>query len=176
MLYPMMLINYATPSLYEKGKLQPGLKLGDRSVANAIRGKVAQILNSREVVLNVGSHHGVEINMHFDILDVNLERILDPDTQQVIGSISRPKVRVRIAHVDDKLSIASTYKQITENVGGNLGVALDVGLVARAFLPPKWNTRYETLATDEKTWEDLDESASYINTGDPVVQVFESED
>ena len=30
-------------------------------------------------------------------------------------------------------------------------------------------TKYETLKTDEKTWEDLSESESYVKTGDPVV-------
>ena len=34
-----------------------------------IRGKVAQILNSRQLVLNVGSNGGVEEGMIFAVLD-----------------------------------------------------------------------------------------------------------
>lgn len=142
-------------------------------MVDVIRGKVARILNSREVVLNIGLQNGVELGMYFDILDSKLERIIDPDTGHPLGSVSRPKVHVKISYVEGALSIASTYKEVTVNRGG---VGVDIGVFARAFLPPRLGTRYETLRTSEKTWEDLDESASYINTGDPVVQVFASDD
>ena len=40
------------------------------------------------------------------------------------------------------------------------------------LMPPEWTTDYvETLKTEEKTWEDLDEEESYVKVGDPVVQV-----
>ena len=34
-----------------------------------IQGKVAQILNSRELVINLGSEQGVTLGMHFNVLD-----------------------------------------------------------------------------------------------------------
>lgn len=38
-------------------------------------------------------------------------------------------------------------------------------------------SRPVTLKTDEETWEALDESKSYVKTGDPVRQlVYEEED
>ena len=40
-------------------------------------------------------------------------------------------------------------------------------------MPPKYVNRPETLKTEEKTWEDLDETKSYVKTGDPVVEVLE---
>jgi len=40
-------------------------------------------------------------------------------------------------------------------------------------MPPKWVANYETLKTEEKTWEDLSEKESYVKTGDPVIQVFD---
>jgi hypothetical protein len=43
-------------------------------------------------------------------------------------------------------------------------------------MPPRWITKYETLRTEEKTWEDLDEKDSYVKVGDPVVQVIEEID
>ncbi len=43
-------------------------------------------------------------------------------------------------------------------------------------MPPKWVTKYETLKTEEKTWEDLDEEASYVKVGDPVIQVQQAEE
>ncbi len=53
------------------------------------------------------------------------------------------------------------------------GVAIDQ--VAQYLLPPKWVTKYETLKTDEKTWEDIDEEDSYVKIGDPVIEVLQDE-
>ena len=136
-----------------------------------IRGKVAQIINSREVALNVGSDHGVELNMLFDILTQKGFDIRDPDTDEVLGSVERPKARVKVVMVRPKLCVASTYKTRRVNVGG-VGIGLGrSGL----FEPPKWETRTETLKTEESTLEELPEEESYVSTGDPVVQVLEDE-
>ena len=48
----------------------------------------------------------------------------------------------------------------------------EFGMLSKALLPPNWETKYETLKTDEKTWEDLDERESFVKVGDPVVQVL----
>jgi hypothetical protein len=139
-------------------------------MAELIRGKVARILNSREMAINVGSKHGVIAGMFFDILDPKGEDIRDPDTLEVLGSIDRPKVRVQVTAVQEGLSVASTFKKKQVNVGGR-GIMAGQGL-SDLFLPPKYVTKYETLKTDEKTWEDLSEAESYVKTGDPVVQVI----
>jgi hypothetical protein len=135
-----------------------------------IRGKVARILNSRELAINVGSKDGVVVGMHFDVLDPKGEDIKDPDTGEILGSLERPKVRVQVVKVQDSLSVASTYKKHEVNVGGTGG--LGITGFAQLFMPPKYVTKYETLKTIEKTWEDLDEKESYVKTGDPVVQVI----
>ena len=44
--------------------------------------------------------------------------------------------------------------------------------LSNVLMPPKWITVHETLKTEEKTWEDLDEKDSYVKTGDPVIQVL----
>lgn len=139
-----------------------------------ITGKVARILNSREMALNVGSEHGVKEGMYFDVLDPTGEDITDPDTGEVLGSVTRPLVRVCVTKVMEKLSVASTFKRTQVNVGGH-GIGLETSF-ARMLMPPKWVTKYETLKTDEKTWEDLPESKSYVKSGDPVVQVLEKVD
>ena len=134
-----------------------------------IRGKVAQVLNTRELVLNIGSNHGVTSGMLFDVLDPKGEDIKDPDTDEVLGSVERPKVRVKVTRVQERLSVASTFKTRKINIGGH-GLDFSAGL-AGMLMPPKWVTEYETLKTTEKTWEDLDEQQSFVKTGDPVVQV-----
>ena len=138
-----------------------------------IRGKVARILNSRELALNIGSEHGVGLDMLFDVLDPNSENIQDPDTGKVIGSLYRPKVRVKIVDVQEELSVASTYRSKQVNLGGS---GQSIHAWAALLAPPKWIREHETLKTEEATWEDLDEEDSYVATGDPVVQVRNEED
>jgi hypothetical protein len=137
-----------------------------------IRGKVARVLNSRELAITVGKDHGVVPGMYFDVMDPKGEDITDPDTGDVLGSIERPKVRVQVVSTQDKISLASTYKKHQVNVGGRGGALAQLGPgLSDLFLPPKMITKYETLKTTEKTWEDLEEKESYVKTGDPVVQV-----
>ena len=145
-------------------------------MTDLIRGKVARILNSREIAINVGSDDGVSTGMYFDVMDQNFEDIRDPDTQELLGSIQRPKIRVKITKVQEKLSLASTYKARRVNVGGTAAFLLAPASLSRALMPPKWVMEYETLKTEEKTWENLEEEKSYVKTGDPVVQVIETED
>lgn len=134
-----------------------------------IRGKVARILNSREVALNIGADAGVATGMYFDILDPKGEDIRDPDTDDVLGSVDRPKVRVQVVKVLGRLCVASTYKKKRVNVGGmGFGAHDDF---TRVLAPPKYVTLFETLRTTEKTWEDLAPEQSYVKVGDPVVQV-----
>ena len=81
-------------------------------------------------------------------------------------------MRVKVTKVQERLSVASTYKTYEVNVGGS-GGGLSFGL-SNLLLPPQYVTRQETLKTSEKTWEDLDEKESYVKTGDPVVQIIGS--
>jgi hypothetical protein len=134
-----------------------------------IRGKVARVLNSRELALNIGSQNGVRKGMLFDVIDPKGEDIVDPDTGGILGSLERPKVRVKVISVQDKLSVASTYKKERVNIGG---VGIGTSAISQLFIqPPEYVTQYETLKTEEKTWEDISEEESYVKCGDPVVQV-----
>lgn len=144
-------------------------------MSDLLRGKVAKILNSRELVINLGSDHGVCEGMYFEVLDRKGENITDPDTGEVLGSIDRPKVSVQITGVEPRLAVARTYRSNRINVGGSgsgLSGLAGVDSIAKRLLPPKWVTKYETLKTDEQTWEDVDEGDCFVKTGDPVRQVI----
>ena len=131
---------------------------------DVIRAKVAKVLNSREIALNVGREHGVDIDMQFDVLDSRTDQIKDPDTGEVIGALNRPKVRVKVTVVGERFSVARTFLTREVNVGGTI----------RA---PSWNsverwiTEKETILTREETWEDLDPSDRYVSSGDVAIQV-----
>ncbi len=134
-----------------------------------IRGKVARVLNSREVALNKGLVDGIEIGMIFKILSHKGSEIIDPDTNELLGSVESEKSRVKITVVQDRVSVASTYRTRKINVGGS-GPRF---LTPRLFEPPKWETRVETLKTDEAPREELEEEDSYVQVGDPAVQYLE---
>jgi hypothetical protein len=134
-----------------------------------IEGRVAKILNARELVINRGSDDGVERGMRFEVLDPKLEDITDPSTGESLGGIDRPKVSVEVTRVAERLAIARTFRSKRRNIGGTGNFGLSS--LAKQFEPPKYQTRYETLKTDESTWEDLDESKSFVKTGDPVREI-----
>lgn len=137
-----------------------------------VRGKVARVLSTREVALNVGKEQGVQPDMIFDILSVKGADIRDPDTHEVLGTVDVRKARVKVNQVYDKVSVATTFRTRRVNVGGQ-GVGF-----SQLFQPPKWEDRVETLKTKggfESSSEALDEEDSYVATGDPVVQVIEVE-
>jgi hypothetical protein len=144
-----------------------------------IRGKVARILNSRELVINLGSNDGVIVGMKFDVLDPKGEDIKDPDTGEVLGSLSRPKVRVRVKTLDDRICVAATFRERQVNIGGVGTSPVDplgtVGVLSELLRPPKYVKKVETFKTDEKTWEDIEETQSFVKTGDPVIQVIEEQ-
>ena len=135
-----------------------------------IKGKVARVLNTREIAINKGSTDGVAVGMYFNVIDTCYSNIKDPDTKQVLGSIERAKVRVKIIDVQEKLSLATTYRTEKENTGPRISDFL---------LGSGWITSHETLKTGGKLGNqpnELDEEDSYVKTGDPVVQVSEAID
>ena len=131
--------------------------------AEPIRGKVAKILNSREVALNIGSDAGVLRGMVFEIRSPREEVIEDPDSGDVLGEVNLPKTRVKVNRTSSKFSVAATYRSKRVDVG-------DVGTLQ----PPQWETRYETLKLEgsfEIGSEPLDSWDSYVKVGDPAIQV-----
>lgn len=137
-----------------------------------IRGKVAEILNPREIALNIGSNDGVRSGMYFDVMDPKYQNIKDPDTGALLGSIEKPKIRIKVILVQDRLSLASVRKGRGAKLGGKLGFPL--GEFARALMPPEWVD--ETLKAENAPWEDIDEKESFVKRGDPVVQALSVEE
>lgn len=128
-----------------------------------IEGKVARILNTRELVINRGARNGVEVGMKFAVLDKKAENIKDPETGEVLGSVQRPKIRVRVIEVEDRMSVARTY----EMFGGTRGL----GTVDLSVLFLGEPARPRSLKTDETTWAPITEAESFVKTGDSVRQV-----
>jgi hypothetical protein len=137
------------------------------SINEPIKGRVAEILNSRELVINRGSKDGVTVGMKFAILEPKGENIVDPETEEPLGSVHRPKVEVRVESVQDRLAVAKTFRYRDRNVGG-IGVGSSS---LRLFEPAKFERIYDSFKSDQMTWEDIDETESYVKIGDPVEEV-----
>ena len=130
-----------------------------------ITGKVARVLNSREVALNRGANDGVEPGMVFRILSPDGFEVTDPDTGEVLGSVENVKFRVRVVSVQDRICVARTFKFKRINVGGD---GFTRKRSSKLFDPPRWVKRYETLKAEDAT-QDAD-SDEYVSIGDPVAQ------
>ncbi len=129
-----------------------------------IRGKVARILNIRDLVLNRGTDHSVYVGMEFVILNRNAQNIVDPETSKVIGSVPIAKTIVKVVSVQDELAIARTFRQSKGN-----------SLAALAIFAG--GPREETLRTKESTaQQELDEKDSYVKTGDDAVEVQDGDE
>ena len=140
-----------------------------------IKGKVAKIVDSREMVINVGQHSGVTIDMRFNILSPKRQDIKDPDSQEIIGSIERVKIRVKVTKVHDQISIARTYRKRKVNVGG-VGTLPSIDSWRDIIDPPKWIDQTEIIKTRESTLEQIKEQEDYVKIGDLVVQVLGDDD
>jgi hypothetical protein len=90
-----------------------------------IQGKVATILNERDLVINRGSLSGVKEGMIFAILEPTVE-ITDPDSGNSLGSITREKIRVKIIEVEGQFSVGKTYETYRSSLypASLLGVGL----------------------------------------------------
>ena len=134
-----------------------------------IRGKVARIINAREVVLNIGDDHGVRVGMSFDILTPKGFDIQDPDTGESLGTFQRAKNRVEVIQTQGRMSLASTY-----NDRWSVADALSEAFFGtRAFqTTTSRKNRFESLKAGGNAWEDVSDEGSYVSIGDPVVQVF----
>lgn len=139
--------------------------------AEPIRGKVAAIINRRELALNVGSEQGVAIGMRFAILNSKGVGITDPDTGEVLGDIPVAKTVVKVTRVDGpRLSTARTFRTIP----GTPGIADILAHTGNFVGTP---AHVETLSIDPSRRDvaELKDEDSFIKKGDPAVQAIGDE-
>ena len=129
-----------------------------------IEGRVAQVLNERELVINRGVAHGIVRGMTFEVLAEEPIRIIDPEDHAEIGVVDRPKVSVRVTDVHERFAICETFE--TRVVPGG-ALNFDNVSLARLFEPPR--TRIATLKAEESALPPpLSERESFVKVGDRV--------
>ena len=137
----------------------------------SIEGKVAAILNQRELIINKGDKDGVKQDMKFKVIELEVE-IKDPDTEEPLGTFSREKIRVKIGEVQAKYSVGRTYETYVVNVGGEGRGMFDIFDGFRRIAPRQEVTRVRTLRRDDITrFEPMGEESSFVIVGDLAVQI-----
>ena len=143
-----------------------------------IRGKVARVLNGQEIVINAGIVDGVTVGMDFNVMDPDDEDIKDPDTNEVLGSIERPKVKVRVIHTQEKLAVATpppSKERDTDILTDLTKSAIStLGPIARSIILTV--TPRKPYASSQETTETAhvpDNKDTGVKIGDPVVQIIE---
>jgi hypothetical protein len=128
-----------------------------------IRGKVAAILSKRELVLNVGTEHGVEVGMRFVILNRKGVDVKDPDSGEVIGTVEVPKTVIKVVRVDGaRISVGRTFRTIEGTPG------LAASIVSMTGRPARTETLDIEAGTSIKA--ELADVDSLVKPGDVALQ------
>jgi len=142
--------------------------------ATKLEGRVAQILNARELVINIGSEQGVKWGMKFAVLAEQPVEVRDPNTNELLDTVDREKVKVEVAEVREKITICRTYR--VQQIEGNMTYVRQ-SFMAEILgkgtpIPPR--EEVETLrASDSSLPPPLSEHESYVKINDRVIQIAE---
>ena len=137
-----------------------------RTSTGVIKGKVAGILNERELTVNIGSKGGVLVGMKFVVLADKPIDVVDPETKVKLGEVDREKVRVSATEVQERFSVCQTYRKIRTGgyFAGGFGILPDLMAPARE-VPETFKIKDASLPAP------LSEEESIVKIGDRVVQV-----
>jgi len=71
-----------------------------------IEARVIRIISKKQLILNVGLEHGVEVRMKFSIYSPTVQ-IIDPETNEEMGEYRSLKTKVEVDSVFERFCIAS---------------------------------------------------------------------
>ena len=77
-------------------------------------GKVARVINEKEVVINKGLDDGVEEGDHFLIYELSDFEIEDPDTGENLGKLERVKGEGKVIHSQENISTIQSIERTHE--------------------------------------------------------------
>lgn len=140
------------------------------TIATKLEGRVAQILNARELIINIGSEQGVRPGTKFAVLAESPIEVRDPTTGEVLDVVDREKVTVEAADIKPRITICRTFR--TRTVGGGGHRFLMNPFPVDFFSEPR--EVVETLrAKDASLPAPLSEEDSYVKINDRVIQITE---
>ncbi|NKX56282.1 hypothetical protein [Arthrobacter mobilis] len=115
-----------------------------------ITGKVARLLDERELVINRGGEHGVMEGMRFRILSDKTYEVTDPDDDDVvIGELPITKTVVKVIEVHPRMCVAKTFRTIP----GTPGI-LTSTVWGSSFMGKSARTEEILIASDQEAFRD----------------------
>jgi len=131
-----------------------------------LQGRVAAIVNARELVINIGSNHGVILGMKFAIMAATPLEIKDPSTGKVLDRLDREKVRVEATEVREFITICRTYR--VKHIPAGTASFSDISTWLREprDVPETLSVRDSSLPPP------LPEEESYVKVNDRAIQVM----
>lgn len=123
-----------------------------------LKGKILKILSSYSVVISLGREQGVKRGMRFIIYEEG-EMIKDPETKAEIEKLELVKGEVEITAVQEKISIAESFKTV-KRVYDPLNIS---------FMYPREVIDKEKKALTEEKIEEP--SSPKVKVGDLVRQI-----
>lgn len=133
-------------------------------------GRVANILNAKELVINIGANKGVVPGMKFAVMAESPMPVSDPETGEVLDTIDREKVRVETVEVREKISTCRTFRTREIPAGSLYGLSLALSGFAGAHDPPKI-IEENLKVQDVSLPPPLSPEESYVKINDRVIQV-----
>ena len=130
-----------------------------------IQGKVAAILNTRDLVINKGEYDGVSEGMLFQVTQPDVP-VNDPDSGVELGVLIRDKIKVRVVEVYPRFSVAKTYETYSAHIPS-------VYEQAEAASRGRTVTRVRKIIIEpeEQKTVTIGVEGSTVSIGDPVVQI-----
>jgi len=113
-----------------------------------LHGHVARLVNSDELVINLGSADGVVVGMHFGVIEPATQDVPDPITNENLGTLPIYRAEVTVTTVGERLCLAR------KSAGSGVASAL-----ALLNPPPR------TPLNPEERWREG------VDAGDQVVQL-----
>ena len=132
-----------------------------------VEGRVAQVLDGRQLVINRGHADGVRIGMRFKIMAESPIQITDPDTGEILDEILREKLRVEVIEARERIAICATYQ--SRETRRRLGPDLDELRRPASTLPVTFR------ADKTLTLPPLDPEEIFLERGDRAVELIEPE-
>ena len=111
-----------------------------------ITGKVAEILNAYELVLNVGAEQGVERGMAFVVYEEGGE-VIDPDSGAPLGKVEHVKAEVVAVHVQPTMCVVEPPRVASPEKATVLSAKL---AETRSTKETRWEREHEKLPVDRR--------------------------
>jgi len=90
--------------------------------------KIVKILDEYNVVINAGINQDLKQGDQFQILDKEGSDVIDPDTQEIIGTLDLIKATVEVAELHEKMCICSSQSSIKMNSPFSTSKVLSAGI------------------------------------------------